>query len=53
METAYTKEQLIAASIKYYQEVKDTPENFRSLDDFTAEENAKMHIDYLLSLIDA
>lgn len=51
-EKTYTKEQLIKASVKYYQEVKDNPERFIDVDSRTPEENGNNNIEYLLTLVE-
>lgn len=48
----YTKDQLVKASIKYYQEVKDNPEKFIELDERTPEENGTAQVEYMLSLVE-
>lgn len=50
----YTKEQLVAAQIKWNKNAKDNPEHFQQLENFlaTPEQSATEQIDYLLSLVD-
>lgn len=50
MEPTYTKEQLIKAWVKYCENARNNPEEFKS--DFAKDEDeAKNAVEYLLSLI--